>query len=34
MLYADEMKKRGKTRAELEPSSSELQDFLDDETRL
>ena len=33
-LYADEMKKRGKTRAELEPSSSELQDFLDDETRL
>lgn len=34
MIYAYEMKKRGKTRAELEPSPLELQRFLDDEARL
>jgi hypothetical protein len=33
-IYADEMKKRGRTRAELELSTAEVQDFLDDETRL
>ena len=34
IIYADEKKKRGKTRAELEPSPLELQRFLDDEGRL
>jgi hypothetical protein len=33
-IYVDEMKKRGKTQAELEPSTVEVQQFLDDETRL
>jgi hypothetical protein len=34
MIYVDEMKKRGKMRAELEPSPLALQRFLDDEGRL